>query len=435
MTTHLRVYTRREANKYLPGDINPSDFDFNLILTREQKLKLFERNEIMQLMCEWAVKEALRQRITFEEDEEVEYLKFGKVPYTFSATPPTTETVEDETYSLDDEIQAYGKYLEWIGFWIKVQEGMTWSQLFGDAAAFLWNDDEGVEHHKWERATDDDARGPLTLGEGKFYPASEEGTDYSDFDFYYPITDGNGYRVIDTDGMGLPALYEVTLFTEGMIKQKKFYMPAERVVAFPAPRRKIQFGGSSQTTGVELYALAGELLVKDLTRRAALLAGGIATFRGIESQEEANTMDAELGADITSLDRLFLQTGVDFEFTTPDLKLSSEFYSLFDILTRIEARFLRFSQKLMDGESQGVQGSAKFDMLSSYTRIYGLQQHYNQPIEEIFFHLGKTNTSFTWNEIIPEMMDNPVMTTGDETFFGMGGTSDQGTTESEKSEE
>jgi hypothetical protein len=403
MTSVLRVYTRHETNKNLPGDIDPTDFNFNLILTREQKLRLYERNDIMQLMVEWPVIEAYRQRITFEEDEDVEYLKFGKVPFTFTATE---ESVDETTGEIKPEQQAYNKYLEWTGFWTKCREGTTWSQLFGECAAFFWDDKKGEKGKIWER-TDKalEELEPITLGEGLFYGPNEEGV-YDDFDFFYPRTDGTGYRILDIDEKGKPTLYEVKIFTEGMKTERTFYMDAERVVLFPAPRRRIKHGGSSMTEGVELYALAGEQLAKSLIRRAKLLAGGIATFSGVESEEEASTLDTELGEDITSLDRLFLQTGIEFAYVTPDLKLSSEYFSLFDIMTRVYARYLRFSQKLMDGESQGVQGSAKFDLLSSYTRIYGIQQHYNRPIEEMFFRLGKKNTAFTWNEIIPEMMDD-----------------------------
>jgi hypothetical protein len=430
MPDYIRVYTRQEKNTYLPGDINPADFDFNLILTREQKLVLYKRNEIMQLMCEWPVIEALRQRVTFEEDQDVEYMKFGKVPFTFTATP---ETFDEITGEIKQEQQAYSKYLEWTGFWLKMREGMSWSQLFGISAAFLWDENKGVADHVWERSDKTLEQEPIILDGGLYYGPNEDGI-YSDFDFYYPATAGNGFIVKDVDEKGNATLYEVTLMTEGMKRQKKFYMSAERVVEFPAPRREITYGGNSMTIGLELYALAGEHMTQDLTRRSALLAGGIATFSGIDSNEEAVATDNALGDDITSLDRLFLQTGVGFDYIAPDLKISGEFYSLFDILTRVEARFLRFSQKLMDGESQGVQGSAKFDLLSSYTRIYGIQQHYNRPIEEMFYRLGKTNTAFTWNPIIPEMLDDSAFaTTGDETFFSLRGDSkEQDTKESEK---
>lgn len=314
--------------------------------------------------------------------------KWGS-PYTFTAQ-------KDEVTG--QEKQAFNRYLEWLGFWIKVKEGIGWARLLGSSIAVFWDDQKPKEKYTYTSPEGCKWEGEHRLDDGIYYPPNKEDT-YIDFSCFHRHINGNGYDVIDADKDGKPLLYKISIQTSVMKKQRVYYIPVERVVELNNPRKRLQYGGSSKVQGLAKYALIGEQMLRRILARMQKVSAGIFYMPGVGSGAQATAQDNALG-DITSLDRLFGGSEGKPEWLVPDLK-SGQFDQLHQILTRTEARHLRLSQKLMDGESQGNVSSAAFDVFTSYTEMEGIQMHYYRALEEMFHKLGKDDPTFEWNPIIP----------------------------------
>jgi len=113
-----------------------------------------------------------------------------------------------------------------------------------------------------------------------------------------------------------------------------------------------------------------------------------------------------MGSDLTSIDRVFLKEGRTMEYKTPDLKAAGEFSSIFEMFTKKLCRHMRVSQLILDGEhtGMGLGGNSNVELMNSYSEIYQIQEHYRTDLEHVFYKLGKKNTSFIYNEILPEEM-------------------------------
>jgi len=375
------AYSRKVGT--VQGDTTPTDFSFDMSVSADDLLKLFKRNEFIQVSCEWAVIESSRQWLTFQTPQNgIKGTKFGK-PYNFST---------------------FDEYLQWINFKGKDQLCKTWSRLFGNAI-MLFLDSQTIESDKEE----------ITL------PSNPNGV-YSDCEPYHPLCntgDGqSGYEVLETDGNGKPSKYRITIFTLGMKKARKYLVPVDRVVEYSAPKKEIRYGGNSRVEGIALIALAEEQTFKRLMKRAHDVAGGILTVNGVSSEDEAKALDTAIGDDLSSIDRLFLQAGREVDWKTPDLKAAGEFTAIFDIFTRKLARHLRVSQQVLDGAPSGTISSAKYNMITSYCEILGIQEHYRNSMEYCFNKLGKEDTRFIWNEVIPDQIEQPADFTIDHKWSG-----------------
>ena len=156
-------------------------------------------------------------------------------------------------------------------------------------------------------------------------------------------------------------------------------------------------------------------MLKRVSKRANDLAGGILTI-DVESKGEMDAIDKEMGSDLTSVDRIYKKPGREIGYVTPDLKIGGEFNALFDILSRKLCRHMRITQFMLDGEHTGASlgGSNDSEILTSYTEIFQIQEHYRNNLEHIFFKLGKKDTRFIYNNILPEHMmpDDEIMDGG-----------------------
>lgn len=360
----------RKIGTNLYGDKDPLEFSFDMHLSADDMLKLYKRNEFIQVACEWAVIESNRQWITFNKKQtNISANKFNK-PYVFAD---------------------FEEYLKWIDFKSKDQQAKTWARLFGNSIMVFFDSSNGTKNKENE----------IVLS------ANPKGV-YSDCKPYHPLcntSDGQcGYEINEVDDDGNAKSYKIQIFTKGMKKAKKIIVDADRVVEYNAPAKEIKYGGSSRVEGLALIALAEEQTFKRLMKRAHDVAGGILTITGVSSDDEAKQIDAQIGDDISSIDRLFLQSGREVEYKTPDLKAAGEFDVIFNIFNKKLARHLRMSQQTLDGAPEGTISSAKYNMITSYVEILGIQEHYSNAMEKCFHKLGKENTTFIWNEILPDEM-------------------------------
>lgn len=388
MSHDYPYHSGKTTSSQIRGDLDPNEFDFSETITDLEMLSLYERNEIVQLACDYTVTEALKRGIEYDVDQDVTVDKWG-TSYTFT-------TQQDNTTG--EEKQAFTRYLEWLGFWIKVKEGIGWARLFGKSIAVFWDEQNPIEGYTYTSDKGNMWEGEHTLQDGIYYPPNTEDV-YIDFSCFHHYIGGNGYEVVDADVDGKPLLYKISIQTSVMRKQRVYYIPVDRVVELNNPRKRLQYGGSSKVNGLAKYALIGEQMLRQLLSRLHKLSAGMLYVPGVTSSSTATALSQALG-NPSSLDMLFGGLEGKPEWLVPDLK-AGQFDQIHQILTRTMSRALRLSQKLMDGESQGNVSSAAFDVFTSYTEMEGIQMHFYRAIEEMFHKLGKEDPTYTWNPIIP----------------------------------
>lgn len=366
------------ATKTLPGDEDPADFDFTIQVSNADTLLLYERNDILQLACEWSVMEALKNRWELKTDQPVSALKFD-APYTF---------------------ESFNDYLDWIEFPACLQEVLQWARLFGNAL-LLFYDDRAPTRPPLMYQYEDQFH---SLDQSAWFLPKNPLGRYLTCTAFYPMVGNNGYSVEMVDSWGVPVLFKIQIMTDGMEKERTLYVEADRVVEFHAPRKRIKYGGSSRVIGLKHLALAAEQMLKALVRRAKKEAGGHLDVEGVNSQDEAEKLNAIVGDDLSYLDRVYHKAGQIWDYKTPDLKIQ-QFQDLFEILDTFFSRHLHIAKTLMGGDAQGTQSTAKYNTLFSYTEIVQIQSHFKTSVEKCFYKLGLDDTRFTWMDPSPDVQE------------------------------
>ena len=214
MSQDYPYHSGKGGTSEIRGDLDPNEFDFAETLTDFELLKLYERNEIIQLACDYTVTEALKRGCEFDQDQEVAVDKWGE-DYTFTA----------QTNEVDGSVkQAYCRYLEWLGFWIKLKEGIGWARLFGRSIAVFWDDSKPIEKFEYTSEKGNKWEGNHRLDDGVYYPPNKE-DEYIDFSCFHHFIGGNGYDVQDADQDGKPLLYKISIQTSIMREQRVYYVP------------------------------------------------------------------------------------------------------------------------------------------------------------------------------------------------------------------
>ena len=386
-------YAHKATLGVITGDDDPTDFSFNMVISDEDLLKLYKRNEYVQIKVEWLPGEALRQWLTFKSEKDLEKLQDPLDP-----NPPEIkgDPVSGTKFGKPFEFEDFQEYLSWINAQEKINIAMSWAELFGHSIAVFLDSDVGKKSPKGN---------VITLNK------NTTGV-YDNFDVYHPLmptSDGdNGYSLISKkiDDMGKPTQYKIKIFTKGMEKSKTILVDADRVVPFFSKKKEIRYGGNSSVEGIAIVALAEEQTFRRLMKRAHDVAGGMLKITGVQSKEEADGLHEAIGEDLSSIDQLMVLPARDVDYITPDLKASGEFRVIFDIFGEKLSRFTRVSKQQMDGAPEGTISSAKYNTFTSYTPIYQLQAHYHTTLEWVFHKLGLDDTRFEWNEILPDEMEN-----------------------------
>jgi hypothetical protein len=390
-----RVY-QGGAHQYegiLAGDTYPSLFNYQDPALDSDLFTLWVRNEFVQLMIDWMPFEAFRRGVQFIEDEgEIQGFKFGK-EYTFKGF-----AYQDKNSGKTVELTGFEEYYQWNrcpGEWVF---GVGMSRLYPEGALLVFLDD--VKNLL-----------PLHDKAGKAYipwPANPNPQGYFSFKAYQPIEvgKGTGFCVHKCDEDGKVKTWKLQVSSPNMRKAKTFIIDADRCIHLTWKKKENSWCGSSRVLGMARVAQNEEQTFKKLTKRAHDIAGGILEFTGIASETEQTAIDNDLGSDLTSVDRVYLQEGRTCEYKTPDLKAAGEFASLFEMYSKKLCRHMRVSQLILDGEhtGAGLGGNNNVELMNSFSEIYQIQEHYRSDLEHVFYKLGKTNTTFIYNEILPEEM-------------------------------
>ena len=395
-TSQQRPPFQGGAGHYLPGDIYPSNASYNDPIWARHLLKMYHRNEFIQLMIDWMPAEAFRNWVTFIEDEKpIEGLKFGQ-PHTFEGYE-----YEDEESGKLTKVTPFQEYCQWNNVPLSFEQGVGWSRLYNEGTLLVFLDDD---------------QNLLKMSEKEeseiHWKANSNPQGYTRFIVYQPkeAATGTGFEVYNGEGGvgadGSVNKWKVSLHSQYMKSAKTFIIDAERCIHLLWKKKENGWKACSRVIGMLPTCKSEEQTFQKLSKRAHDVAGGILVIKGIASEAERDAIDAEMGPDLSSVDRVFLQDGRDLKYETPDLKASGEYSAIFELYTKKLVRHMRINQQVLDGEKQGagLGGNTDNDVELGYTEIKAIQQHYRNDLEKVFYKLGKENTSFVYREPMPEMV-------------------------------
>jgi len=339
------------GTRYLRGDTDPEDFNWEDVLTNSDLLNLLLRNGKIRKACAWVSREAVRPRFILKKDKTIKGTKFGKAI--------TFDNVSE--------------YLEWIGFFTELEKAYTWARLFGTSIMVTFLEGEGIKQI--------------------YEPLST----YDSCQAYYPLTSGNGYQIEEVKGQ---IYYKIT-FTDILLKTKTFYVHANRVVTFNAPHLELKYEGSSDIEPMAKICIVQEQMLRSFMKRIHMMGSGIAIMK-CGGEDEKEILDASIGDGLKYIQKIYTMEDPEtvLHMYTPDLN-SNQFREIWDIAQEEVANDMNMSKKLISGDPQGAISSAKWDTEISYTEVYQTQRHYKKATEHMLFLLGIQDTTFNWNDPFP----------------------------------
>lgn len=377
---------------YLYGDTYPSNSAYSDPKNARLFYDMYYRNEFVQIMCDWMVTEAFKNWIKFVEDAEpIHATKFGE-PYTFKGYE-----YEDEETGKITTLTPFMEYAQWNDVPSNWDRGVSWSRLYNEGSLLVFLDDN-MDLLKQSKKEDQEVK----------WAKNSDPQGYTRFVVYQPIQIGigTGFSVQESNADGSVKTWKVQVHTQHMKKAKTFLIDADRCIHLLWKKKENGWAACSRILALVPFAKMEEQTFQKLTKRAHDIAGGILHIDGIASEAEQAAIDNDMGNDLTSVDRVYTQAGRTVEYKTPDLKAAGEFATIFEMYTKKMCRHMRISQLILDGEHTGASlgGNDNSETMNSYTEVYQIQEHYRNPLEKVFYKLGKKNTSFVYREILPEDM-------------------------------
>jgi len=391
MSTERNYYGGAHSIDYLAGDIYPSEFTYLQQHFARDYLILYKRSEFIQLMIDWMPFEAYRQGIQFIKDEgPIKGFKFGQ-PYSFEGYD-----WEDPETMRKISLSAFEEYFQWINGWMHWLMAVGWARLYDEGALIVFLDDTPLEY-------------PPGAGDREvIWKANPDPRGYARFKVFQPMAvgTGTGFEVGEVEEQDGSILNWKVYVQDNKSKAKMFTIDADRCHHMIWRKKENSWKGSSRVYGLGKIAIAEEQTFQRLTKRAHDIAGGILKFTGVNSKTEQQALDNAMGQDLSSVDRVFLQQGRDVMYETPDLKAAGEFSAIFELFTKKLCRHMRVSQLILDGEhtGAGLGGNNNIEMMNSYSEIYQIQEHFRNDLEKVFFKLGRNDTRFVFNDILPTEM-------------------------------
>jgi len=361
-----------DENGYIKGDIDPNEFSYLNIISREDLLKLLLRNGKVKKATVWFAGEATRERIEFRKEQPITGKKHGK----------------------DYPFEKFNDWLEWNGFWIEVVKAVFWSLLFGESVLIFYDGKE-LENPKFYK----------TLNKHLF-DGSPEKNDFLACKAFYPITSGNGYEPMDVDAnFGNPATYKINLTLNKAKEGVEYYVSSNRVVRFNAPQLSLKYAGTSTVSQVVKDALVQEQIKRAISVTMNLLQAGIEVIKAA-NEVEKTTIEDSIGDHVSHLRRVYVKDADEvekiFKLIVPDMKIA-QFADMNEILQKDIASGIDMSVSNLEGSPMGQQSSAAYDTLNTYSKIKQIQKHYTRPFEESFYKLGKDDTTFDWVDPTPQL--------------------------------
>lgn len=359
------VALKRSTKRFVMGDIDRKEFQFNVPLSDDELVTLLENNAYVSIACFSMPEEAFKNGFELENKE--------KIKFTIKKDDPANGHKIGEVIELDPD-----EYLEKIKFAAKFLRGVMFARLHGESIAVFFNEDPDLDK------------------------ASEDGT-YTDFKIYHRLAHNNGWRVKEVDGPGNPTVYNIKIINTRdpigvtAFKKRDFTVNAKRVVIFPNPMKGQVWGGTPTS---RLMAHQGQLIAliqKWMGKHALDIASPFWLASNISNIDHAN----ELIEEIKKFPLLALLIDGEMQIEAMMLQpkgFAKDFQIMLDVLKDYISAALRVSRQTIDGAPEGTLSSAEFNTIMSMGTIQGIQTHWKPILEETLQMLGFKDPNITWNK-------------------------------------
>ena len=364
---------------YVEGDDDPTDFDYNSLLTPSQLLQLLISSDPINKQCVWLPSQALAAGWKFKLDDSFPAEKFGN-PYTF---PSFTD------------------WFNWCGAYSETRVALTWAKAFSKCIIIGYLADET----------------PTTYKNKEYYGEIQPGTDIlTKIEAIYPYLDGNGYKIEQLDE--IYAIHktdkEPDLYEDGSRPTNEetiFYVHTSRVIEFVAPKKEMGRKGTSEIQLTGHNAIVEREMFRSVMSISKNLSAGVKVARA-QTKEEADYLETKLAnlshlktikyAGTHSLDDIV-------KIVIPEMKVD-QFAKLDLIMKKSLASSMGISIRYMGEEDIATglgDGGAGISHINTKFEIKEIQRHYKRPIEHLFYLMGKTESEFEWND--PMVKDEEIL--------------------------
>ena len=357
------------SNTYVDGDYDPSDFDYNKAVSRDELLSMLIRNGKIQKATVWTAGEMMRERWKFSKEQPIKAPKHTIEKFPF----PT-----------------FNEWLEWIGAMEEILKVLFWSLNFGESIVVCFTGKETYE--------------------GKVLTLAETTDPIVKIKAYYPMVKGSGYIIKDVDPVhNIPGTYKIKLNTFKASNRITIMADKSRVVRFSAPSLELKYAGTSNVSAIVKDCIAQEQIKRGVVAVANNLLPGILACKA-SNDDEVESVNNAIGDALTHLRRIYFKNIEDMDgllkIIIPDMKVQ-QIESFNTILQNDISAGADIQKSIMEGAGQGTISTAGYDTFNTYSKIKQLQAHYKRAMEQLFFKLGKLDTAFTWNDPTPAPPTNP----------------------------
>lgn len=369
--------TGAHRQKNVRGDVNPRDYDFTTVLINREKLRLYRTNYAVDKLCKWLPAQALSNGWVFRKGDSDSFKGFK--------------------FDKEYEFGSFTEWFHWIGAYEEVLKAIGWEFLFGQSIIvnYLPDDDEITTIEKDNTDHDMEVYGPIDIGNVKIGGVKA----------YYPYTDSNGYRIIKNgewykiyiQNRNEHYLYEGAKFT-----QKRLKVHQSRVVEFKGFIKELGYSGDAAADLILDLAVIQRQMNRAVYKQMQNLSAGNIVFRPSSDKDGAD-IQAELEDQYNHLTMIgwMGDTPLDdvVQINVPDLK-SEQLSNISLMITKELASSLGLSIRNFGEEQVGSgmgDGGALFTLGMLRARIKEVQRRHTQPLEHLFFLLGKGETAFEWN--------------------------------------
>jgi hypothetical protein len=357
----------------LPGDTDPSEFDMTTYLTRDMLRVLLISSAPIQKQCIWLRSQALSVGWEFKNGDEKFPATKHKAPFTFDS---------------------FTEWVHWCKEYENIMLAMIWSAVYGKAILVHFLPDEAATLYE-----NRDYYGPIVPNQ-TLCTASQT---------FHPLFNGQGYRIKSVDTNGDPEIYELNFtnkdpdYVELKTELYTYYVHASRVVVFNELSLDAGYLGISklQTTGH--LAIIQRQMLGSVFVQMKNLAAGVLACRCANAAEKV-LIEEKLDVQFSHLTKLFYMGNIELEdvvkVIVPDLKID-QLTAINLMLQKQFAEAANLSIRTLGEEdiAAGIgEGGAGISHELVIAEIRDIQRHFQRPIEECFYLLGKKDTSFIWNQ-------------------------------------
>lgn len=363
------------------GDGNPTLFNFSSVLTEQELLGLYITCPNLTKGVRWVPTRLLAAGWKFKKPEKWTGLKYGK----------------------DFEFESFEDWIHWNGLYEELINAMSWANLFRRSRIFFFLPEEK----------------PKTYKGYPYYGKIERGTDIcTKAKAMYSLINGNGWEIEKHEAKDLEeasivldeeeVIYKIhvtdreTKDKDKINETKWYFVHSSRVVAFAAPQKELGYEGTALSqTFAHLSKLQKQMLQAVFVQCKNLIAGYV-VYRAKNKTEstEINKLLSEF-SHLTRLGWNGPENDLEqvLKVIVPDFN-ADQLSQINLLIQKSLANAMNLSIRYL-GEEDIASGLGEGGAMVSHEmpifEIEDMQMHYQRPIEECFYLMGKQDTSLIWN--------------------------------------